>query len=65
MVAIVNSPAFSSPKLINDWFAKVLPCQNFALYGITMMSPLYKLNRSRSRTVNDQLVTYTVATCLH
>ena len=33
MEAIVNSPTFSSPKLQNDRFAKVLPHQRFVLYG--------------------------------
>ena len=34
MLAIVNSPTFSLPKLQNNRFTKVLPCHNFALYGI-------------------------------
>ena len=34
MLAVVNSPTFSSPKIQNDQFTKVLPHQNFVLYGI-------------------------------
>ena len=34
MLAIVNSPTYSSPKLWNNRFAKVLFQQNFVLYGI-------------------------------
>ena len=41
MLAIVNSPTFSLPKLIKQSIFQSLPCQNFALYGMPKASESY------------------------
>ena len=41
MLAIANSPTLSLPNSENNWFAQVLPSQNFALYHIYVISSLF------------------------